>query len=162
MRAVLVLAGFLAATAAFAADCRQDRAIYADRDGGYELVFEPVGSDAAATSHHFKLKVLVSGVVLDGVVMPGEPARSNGMVLHACPEGDATGEEIAACTVWEGVIYTLDVAGDANLLPDQGARAAETLLLAGFGPSLRYSRLWDEGKAKVVPQDVFKQKGCAA
>jgi hypothetical protein len=162
MRAALVFSGLLVATAASAAECRQDRAIYADRDGGYELTFEPVGSDAAATSHHFKLKVLTSGVVLNGIVMPGDPPRSNGMVMHNCPEGDVTGEEIAACTVWEGVIYTLDVAGDANLLPDQGARAAETLLLAGFGPSLRYSRLWDEGKAKVVPQDVFKQKGCTA
>lgn len=161
MRALLVLAGFLAATAACAAECQQDRAIYADRDGGYELTFEPVGSDAAATSHQFKLKVLASGVALDGIVMPGDPARSNGMVMHNCPEGDVTGEEIAACTVWEGVIYSLDVAGDAALLPDQGAKAAETLLLSGFGPSLRYSALWDEGKAAAVPQDVFKRKGCA-
>ena len=162
MRAALVLAGLLAATAASAAECRQDRAIYADRDGGYELAFEPVGSNAAATSHHFKLKVLASGVVLDGVVMPGEPARSNGMAMYNCPEGDVTGEEIAACTVWEGVIYVLDGAGDAALLPDEGAKAAESLLLAGFGPSLRYSTLWDQGKATAVPWDVFKRKGCAA
>ncbi|CAK7258228.1 MULTISPECIES: hypothetical protein [unclassified Shinella] len=161
MRAVLVLAGFLAATAASAAECRQDRARYADRDGAYELTFEPVGSDAAATSHHFKLKILASGVVLDGVVMPGDPARSNGMVMHDCPEGDVTGEEIAACTVWEGVIYALDGAGDAGLLPEEGAAAAETLLLSGFGPSVRYSTLWDDGKATVAPWDVFRRKGCA-
>ncbi|GLR48964.1 hypothetical protein KYK30_10170 [Shinella yambaruensis] len=161
MRAVLVLAGFLAATAASAAECRQDRALYADRDGAYELTFEPVGSDAAATSHHFKLKILASGVVLDGVVMPGEPARSNGMVMHDCPEGDVTGEEIAACTVWEGVIYALDGAGDAGLLPEEGAAAAETLLLSGFGPSVRYSTLWDDGKATVAPWDVFRRKECA-
>lgn len=161
MRAVLVLAGFLAATAASAAECRQDRALYADRDGAYELTFEPVGSDAAATSHHFKLKILASGVVLDGVVMPGEPARSNGMVMHDCPEGDVTGEEIAACTVWEGVIYALDGAGDAGLLPEEGAAATETLLLSGFGPSVRYSTLWDDGKATVAPWDVFRRKGCA-
>ncbi len=161
MRAVLVLAGFLAATAASAAECRQDRALYADRDGAYDLTFEPVGSDAAATSHHFKLKILASSVVLDGVVMPGEPARSNGMVMHDCPEGDVTGEEIAACTVWEGVIYALDGAGDAGLLPEEGAAAAETLLLSGFGPSVRYSTLWDDGKATVAPWDVFRRKGCA-
>jgi hypothetical protein len=101
--------------------------------------------------------------VLDGIVMPGDdPARSNGMVMHNCPEGDVTGEEIAACTVWEGVVYMLDGAGDAAVLPEEGAKAAETLLLAGFGPSLRYSTLWDEGKAKVAPWDVFKWKGCAA
>ncbi|GAA4172817.1 hypothetical protein [Shinella granuli] len=161
MRGALVLAGFLVATAASAAECRQDRALYADRDGGYELTFEPVGSDAAATSHHFKLKVLASGVVLDGVVMPGEPTRSNGMVMHDCPEGDVTGEEIAACTIWEGVIYALDGAGDAGLLPEEGAAAAETLLLSGFGPSVRYSKLWDDGKARVAPWDVFRRKGCA-
>jgi len=160
MRAALVLAATLAAGTAAAADCRQQHAIYADRDGAYELSFEPVGSDAAATSHHFKMKVAASGVVLDGLVMPGD--RSNGMVLHNCPEGDATGEEIAACTVWEGVIYALDGAGDAGLLPDEGEAAAERLLLAGFGPSLRYSRLWDEGKATVVPWDVFTRKGCGA
>nr|WP_314089632.1 hypothetical protein [uncultured Shinella sp.] len=162
MRAALVLTGLIAATAASAAECRQDHAIYADRDGGYELTFQPVGSDAAATSHHFKLKILASGLVLDGIVMPGDPARSNGMIMHDCPEGDVTGAEIAACTVWEGVLYALDVAGEANLVPDQGAKAAQSLLLSGFGPSLRYSALWDQGKAKVVPQDVFRQKGCAA
>lgn len=162
MRLVFVLAGLLAATAASAAECTQDRAIYADRDGGYELAFEPVGSAAAATSHHFKLKVLASGAVLDGIVMPGDdPARSNGMVMYNCPEGDVTGEEIAACTVWEGVIYALD-GNDAALLPEEGAKAAENLLLAGFGPSLRYSTLWDAGKASVVPWDLFKRKGCAA
>ena len=162
MRAALVVAGLLAATAASAAECRQDRALYADRDGGYELAFEPVGSNAAATSHHFKLKILASGVVLDGVVMPGEPARSNGMAMYNCPEGDVTGEEIAACTVWEGVIYAFDGAGDASLLPEEGAVAAESLLLSGFGPSVRYSKLWDDGKASVVPWDVFRRKGCAA
>ncbi len=161
MRCVLVLAGFLAATAAPAAECRQDRAIYMDRDGVYELAFQPVGSNAAATSHHFRLTVLTSGVVLDGVVMPGEPARSNGIAMYNCPEGDVTGEEIVACTVWEGVIYMLGGAGDAALLPEEGAAAAETLLLSGFGPSVRYSKLWDEGKASVAPWDIFRRKGCA-
>jgi hypothetical protein len=162
MRLALVLAGLLAAGAASAAECRQDRAVYVDRDGGYELAFEPVGSEAAAVSHHFKMKVLSGGTVLDGIVMPGDPARSNGMVMHDCPEGDVTGEDIAACTVWEGVIYALGGAGDADLLPEESATAAETLLLAGFGPSLRYSALWDAGKARAVPSDVFKRKGCSA
>ncbi len=93
--------------------------------------------------------------------MPGDPDRSNGMVMHDCPEGDSTGEEIAACTVWEGVIYALD-GGDAALLPEEGKPAAETLLLSGFGSSLRYSKLWDEGKASAMPWDVFKRKGCKA
>ncbi|MFC3072238.1 hypothetical protein [Shinella pollutisoli] len=163
MRALIVLAASLAAGTACAAECRQEQAVYADRDGAYELAFEPVGSDAAATSHHFKLTVLAGGTVLDGIVMPGDdPARSNGMILHDCPEGDATGEEIAACTVWEGVIYALDGANEAGLLPGEGEAAAGRLLLSGLGPSLRYSRLWDQGKATVVPWDVFTRKGCDA
>jgi len=162
MRLALVLAGLLAAGAASATECRQDRAVYVDRNGGYELTFEPVGSEAAAVSHHFKLKVLSGGTMLDGIVMPGDPARSNGMVMHDCPEGDVTGEDIAACTVWEGVIYALGGEGDADLLPEESATAAETLLLSGFGPSLRYSALWDAGKARAVPSDVFKRKGCSA
>jgi len=161
MRLALVLTGLLVAGGASAAECRQDRAVYVDRDGGYELTFEPVGSEAAAASHHFKLKVLSGGTVLDGVVMPGDPARSNGMVMHDCPEGDVTGEDIAACTVWEGVIYALGGEGDANLLPEESVTAAETLLLSGFGPSLRYSALWDAGKANAVPSDVFRRKGCS-
>jgi hypothetical protein len=163
MRSALLVIGLLLANAASAAECRQDRAVYGDRDGGYEIAFEPVGSDAAVTSHRFKVKVLASGTVLDGMVIAGEdPVRSNGMVLHDCPEGDVTGEEISACTVWEGVVYALEAAGDAALVPDDGAKAAEALLLAGFGPAVRYSGLWDKGKASVAPWDVFKRKGCAA
>ena len=72
---------------------------------------------------------------------------------------DDYGEEIAACTVWGGVIYALQ-GGDAALLPDEADTAAESLLLAGFGASLRYSKLWEDDKASVVPWDVLKRKGC--
>jgi hypothetical protein len=161
MRAALALLALsLAAGAAQAAECRQEHAIYADGKAAYEIAFEPVGSAAAAASHHFKVKVRASGTVLDGIVMPGE--RSNGMILDNCPEGDATGAEIAACTVWEGVVYALDGGGEVSVLPGGSETAAAYVLLAGFGPSLRYSRLWDEGKATVVPWDVFARKGCGA
>lgn len=163
MRMAVLLIGFLAASAADAADCRQDRAIYADRDAAYELAFEPVGSDAAATSHHFKVKVAASGAVLDGIVMTGEEvARSNGMIMHDCPEGDATGEEIAECTVWEGAIYALDGSGEASILPAEADGAADRLLLTDLGPSVRHSKLWEDGKASVVPWDVLIFKGCGS
>jgi hypothetical protein len=163
MRAVLLLAACLASGPALAAECPQQRAIYADRAAAYEFAFEPVGSDAAATSHHFKLRVLKSNIVLDGIVMTGDDVvRSNGMIMHNCPEGDATGEEIAACTVWEGVLYAVDGSGAIDLLPAEDADAAERILVPGLGPSIRYSAVWEAGQADVAPWDVLTFKGCGS
>lgn len=160
--AMVLLASALAAPAA-AADCKQSHAIYADRDGGYELRFEPVGSASAATSNHFKVAVLKPGLLLDGVVMPaGEPERATGLIMHKCPEGDATGEELRACTVWQGVVYALDKAGSVSEIPAETEPAAAQLLLPDFGPSLRASSAWGKGKAEADSWDAFVLKGCAA
>jgi hypothetical protein len=60
--------------------------------------------------HRLSLSFAESGVTMDGVVMlAGEPDRPWGMVMHNCPEGDATGAEIAACTVWQGPVYAISV-----------------------------------------------------
>ncbi|HEV7318431.1 MAG TPA: hypothetical protein VGO04_07470 [Ensifer sp.] len=160
--ALILLASALAAPAA-TADCKQSHAIYADRDGGYELRFEPVGSASAATSNHFKVAVLKPGLLLDGVVMPaGEPERATGLIMHNCPEGDATGEELRACTVWQGVVYALDKAGAVSEIPAESEPAAAQLLLPDFGPSLRASKAWGKGKADADSWDAFVFKGCAA
>jgi hypothetical protein len=121
------------------AACVQQKAFYGDKDGAYELSFEPVDSDASSSSHRIKVKINNSEVVLDGYVMPSEPVnRSNGILFNNCPEGDVTGADLAACTVWEGMIYANN-AGKIDLLPPQGADAAPEILLAGFGPSLTES-----------------------
>ncbi|THK35075.1 hypothetical protein EHS39_26600 [Ensifer sp. MPMI2T] len=157
------LATVLAATPALADECVQAHAIYADPAGTYELRFEPVGSESAVTSNHFKVKVGNTRLSLDGVVMQsGEPLRANGIVMHDCPTGDVTGAELEACTVWEGVIYTVDKAGRIGLLQAEDAPAAGQILLPGFGPSLRTSSAWGEGKANADSSDVFEFKGCAA
>lgn len=158
-----ILSGLLATTAA-GAECTQERAIYTDRDGAYELAFEPVGSEAAAVTHRFKVRATKGDLLLDGHIMMGdEVIRSIGMVMHNCPEGDVTGEEIAACTVWQGVMYPLDQAGTpSELVPAEGASAADRLLLAGFGPALRFSNVWEEKKLSVAPWDVLTYKGCAS
>lgn len=156
------LAIALTAAPALAEECRQAHAIYGDTGGGYELRFEPVGSESAVTSNHFKVKLGKTRLSLDGVVMQsGEPLRANGIVMHDCPTGDVTGAELEACTVWEGVIYTVDRAGRIGLLQAEDAPAAEQILLPGFGPSLRTSSAWGEGKANADSSDVFKFKGCA-
>ncbi|WEX77206.1 hypothetical protein PYH37_005595 [Sinorhizobium numidicum] len=156
------LAIALITTPAFAEECKQAHAIYADPAGIYELRFEPVGSESAVTSNHFKVKVGETGLLLDGVVMQsGEPERPNGIVMHNCPEGDVTGAELSACTVWQGVMYTVDKAGKIGLLAAEDEPAAEQILLPDFGPSLRLSSAWGEGKANSDSSDVFQLRGCA-
>lgn len=155
-----ILIGLLAATPASAAACLQEQAVYADETGAYELRFEPVGSASAATSNHFKIKVGKTDLVLDGIVMAsGEPVRADGMIMNKCPEGDVTGDDIAACTIWEGVIYGIGQDGKVASLPDEGSEAAAQLLLPDFGPAIRNSSIW--GKATVAPWDVLSFKGCA-
>lgn len=147
---------------AHADECSQAKAIYADEAGGYQLSFEPVGSEAAVTSNHFKISINGTGLLLDGVVMAsGEPERPNGIVMHNCPTGDVTGAELAACTVWQGPIYTVDSAGKVGLLQGEDAPAAEKVLLPSFAPSLRASSAWGEGKAQSDSSDVFEFMGCA-
>jgi hypothetical protein len=156
-----LIAGLLPALA-HAASCPQDRAVYRDRDNAYELVFDRAQSAAEAAEHRFSLKVLGSDVILDGYVMGSSPVeRPNGMIFFNCPEGDVTGKDIAACTVWQGVIYA-ETAGRLDLLPGQGNDAADKLLLPDFGPSIRQSKLWKDGKAKIVPWDVLDFRECAS
>lgn len=145
-----------------AATCQQEKAIYGDSNGAYELRFRPVGSDAAAATHRFSVKVIGSGLMLDGYVLGSEPVnRSNGVLLNHCPEGDVTGADLAACTVWQGVIYA-SLPGRMGLLPAGAEEAPPAILLSDFGPALRQSSAWGEGKATVVPWDMFTLKGCAA
>jgi hypothetical protein len=158
---VAILASLLTAGTAMSADCPQEHALYADADGAYEMAFQAVDPESSASSHSFKMRVKNTDLVLDGYVMGSEPVnRSNGMIFHNCPEGDVTGADLAACTVWEGVIYSNDN-GKIDLLPQQGKKAAQQLLLPGFGPSLRASSAWGAKKATIVPWDVLTLKGCS-
>lgn len=143
-----------------AAECKQEHAIYADRDGAYELSFEAVDSEAASSSYRFSMAVKNTDVKLEGFVMGSEPVdRPNGILFHNCPEGDVTGEDLAKCTVWQGVIYA-STSGKIALLPPTGSIAASEILLPGFGPALRDSTAWGARMATVVPWDVLTFKGC--
>ena len=165
LRSALTLALMVTASftgAATAAECPQANAIYQDSDKAYEIRFSPVPA-AAATSHMFKLAVLKTDLVLDGVVLPAdEVERFVGTILHNCPEGDVTGADLEACTIWEGVLYGIDAKGEIGNLPAATASAAEKLLVPDLGRSIRYSSVWDAGKATVEPWDVFTLTGCHA
>jgi hypothetical protein len=150
----------LSAQASLAAECSQEKAIYADRDGAYELKFAAVDSEAASSSYRLTIAVKNADVKLDGFVMGSEPVnRPNGILFHNCPEGDTTGEEIRKCTVWQGVIYAAG-SGKVDLLPVTGSPAASEILLPGFALGLIESTAWGKGKATVVPWDVLSLKGC--
>jgi 2-oxoglutarate dehydrogenase E2 component (dihydrolipoamide succinyltransferase) len=86
--------------------------------------------------------------------------RSIGMVMFHCPDGDATGADLEACTIWQGMVYGMSAKGEmANLQPEAG-EAADKVVLPGIGPAIRGSSIWGEGKASVAPWDVLDFKGC--
>ncbi|MEO5756045.1 MAG: hypothetical protein ABIQ51_04230, partial [Mesorhizobium sp.] len=121
---VSIAAGMaLAATAAFAG-CPIELAVYGDAQtgpetSGAEIDFTPTGTSATVTNT-FRL-ILDNNVVLNGIVMWNEGvARPNGSLMYKCPEGDVTGAELAACTLWTGVIYSGDDKGTIGLLPAEG------------------------------------------
>lgn len=158
--AAIVLLG-LALPSAAIAECKQEKAIYADRDGAYELRLEAADpEEAASSSYRLIMTVKNSKLKLDGFVMGSEPVdRTNGILFNNCPDGDTTGEEIQKCTVWEGVVYSSS-GGKIDLLPKTGSAAAAEILLPGFALGLVDSTAWGTGKATVVPWDVFSLKGC--
>jgi len=150
----------MAGTCAAQADCPQELAVYADADKTLTLEFSPNEGGRMMASNVFRV-VMEGDIVLDGVVIWNMGvARPNGIMLHDCPEGDVTGEEIAACTVWEGVVYSVDGSGTVDYLAVEGEPAAEQLLFPDLGRSVRYSSVWGEDKVTVVPQDVLALSGC--
>jgi hypothetical protein len=148
---------------AAAADCPQAKALYQDADKAYGLQFKPVDSQASPLSHLFDVKVAKTEIVLQGhVITTDEVSRTIGTLQYQCPDGDVTGEDIAACTVWEGLIFAVGKAGEVTLLPVETAKAADKILLPDFGPSLRVSKVWGAKMAHIAPFDVLTFAGCAS
>ncbi len=159
-RNVLFVSLMLSAAPALADECTQAQAVYADPAGTYELRFEPVGSEAAVTSNHFKIRIGDTGLLLDGVVMQsGEPLRANGIVMNDCPTGDVTGAELEACTVWQARSMRSTRPARSGCFSQRTRPAADRILLPGFRTSLRESSAWGEGKGTTDSSDVFQFKG---
>ncbi|TIV95651.1 MAG: hypothetical protein E5V85_20275 [Mesorhizobium sp.] len=158
-----LLAGSLALTAsnsAAHAACPIQLAVYGEAKSGAEIDFTPTGTSATITNT-FRM-ILDNNTVLDGLAMwtEGNAGRPHGSLMYKCPTGDVTGEELAACTVWEGVIYSADDKGAVGLLPAEGADAPKSLVLPDLGPSLQMSAAYGPGGFSKVPWDVFVLKGC--
>ena len=153
------LAALTAATSSAHAACPIELAVYGDAQSGSEIDFTPTGTSATVTNT-FRM-ILDNNVVLNGIVMWNEGvSRPNGALMYKCPEGDVSGEELAACTPWHGVIYTSDDKGGIGLLPAEGVDAPKTLILPDLGPALRQSSAYGGSGFSKVPWDVFALKGC--
>ncbi|MBL8581541.1 MAG: hypothetical protein JNL61_04845 [Rhizobiaceae bacterium] len=154
----MVAALCVAATDALAA-CPIELAVYRDRDGVAGIDFRPAG-DGATVTNAFRMHVGDRGD-LDGFVMwTSDVARPYAMLTHGCPEGDATGDEIAACTLWEGVVYAVDASGGVALLPRQGEPAPQRLVLPDLARIMQASPAYAAAGLSGVPFDVFELSGC--
>ncbi|MGB6120211.1 MAG: hypothetical protein WBF87_18505 [Mesorhizobium sp.] len=150
----------LAFVPAARAACPQELAVYSETGAGASLEFTPAEA-GAITSHSFKVKFPENAVILDGIVMTTDNVvRTHGILMHKCPTGDVTGEELAACTVWEGTIYAVDDKGEVGELPAQGQPFAYRLILTDLAAYLRESSVWGVGNLSKLPGDVFAMSGC--
>lgn len=157
-RAIALAAALAGQAGAALAACPVELAVYREATAGAMIDFRP-GGNATATNA-FRM-VFDKGVVLEGVVMwdAGVP-RPVGMLTHDCPDGDATGEELAACTIWQGVVYAADGEGRIDLMPPEGADAPRTLILADLGRAIAASPVHAAAGLAQAPWDVFSLQGC--
>ncbi len=158
------LAWLMAVTTPADAACLQELATYKDAAANSELSFTPrKEGEVDSMLARFTITFPENNVVLDGIVMDaGEPFfRPLGLIMHNCPEGDATGDEIAACTVWQGIVYSVDEAGNVNYLAStKDGKAAKTLLFPDLGAAVQLSTAFGTGKLSLPPKDDFKQSAC--
>jgi hypothetical protein len=156
---LLILAGQLAPQAAQAENyCPQEQAIYVEAEGESRIEFrENEGIFLAANVFGF---VSPDGLTLDGTVIWNNGfSRPNGNLIKDCPDGDATGDELAACTFWEGVVYAVDNNGNVAFVPPEGEPAAYTLVFTDLSRSLHYSAL-NDGSARLPVFDAYVFSEC--
>lgn len=140
------------------AACPQELSVYTEVNGETGIDFRP-DSEAALVANSFRL-VLPQGPLLEGHVMWTQgPERPFGALMLDCPQGDITGEEIAACTHWQGVVYALGTDGEIGLIPRHGEDAAERLLFPDLSRMLKAGPL-NDGKAVLPEWDVYALSGC--
>lgn len=85
----------------------------------------------------FSLLIEGSDGRFDGFVYPSEEEGGMaGVILDDCPDGDVTGAELEACTVWQGPVRTVDANGNAGDLPASNEPAAGYLHLEGLAGAL--------------------------
>lgn len=156
-----LICGLIGCAAQAAERCAIKAASYRDADAATILAFRPVGSEAASVSHLFN--VTGGKLGLDGyVAYDAEIKRSTGMVFDHCPEGDVTGNDLRACTVWSGIVYAVDAGGRIDVLGPEGSEAPAAVLMPGLGPAIRQSRAWNGSGLAETPWDLYVFDKCNA
>ena len=161
LRYGLLFLSALSAQAALAAPatCVQEKAAYNAASGGMVIAFQPVTEATAAISHRFTLTI--GKTALDGIIMQTEePVRSVARIMKDCPDGDVTGEDLRACTGFQGYVYAIAGDGKTGNLAGPGRMAAPRLLLAGLGPGLAYSPLAEKFGFGTALGDEFTFSEC--
>lgn len=160
---LLALTALTPTLGAAQAACFQELAVYSEAQAGAEIAFQNDLHPAEPSLNRFVITFPEQAVSMDGIVMmEGEPPRPWAMVMHNCPEGDATGAEIDACMIWQGPIYGIDQFGNVSAVPEAGLGedAMATILLPDFGASVRQSAAWGADGLSVAPRDDFRLKAC--
>ena len=157
-RAAVLAAALGGQAGAALAACPVELAVYREAGTGAMIDFRPGRNATVTNAFHM---VFDKGIVLEGVVMwDGDVPRPVGMLTHDCPEGDATGQELAACTVWRGVVYSADAEGNVGLMPPEGAAAPKSLILADLGRAIGASSVHEAAGLSGAPWDGFVLHGC--
>lgn len=156
-----LLAAFsLIAGSVSASECQQGSARYVDPESGLLLSFSSFGENVQVM-HQFTIGLEKADTQLEGfVVVDGEPLRPVSFVVNQCPDGDVTGEELAACTVWKGVPYGRFSDGNIGLLPLAEDEAVTQILLPDFTRSVMSNPVWEEIETNNEPFEVFDFKDC--
>jgi hypothetical protein len=140
------------------ATCPIELATYLSVGHAARLEFSPTLESATVTN---TFRMLAGDIVLDGLVQWSvDVPRPWGMLMQDCPKGDVTGAELAACTVWQGVIYASDLEGNVGLLPEEGQNAPNRLIFPDLEPSLAVSAANADGQLAGLAWDVFALQGC--
>jgi hypothetical protein len=154
-------AGFvLSAAQPVLAECLQADAYYADRDRNAVIAFDQGFEATPGVTNSFTM--LIGDAALEGVSMwSAGVERPQAVLLHDCPEGAATPEELDACTLWQGIVYSVSEEGEIGFLPDALDIAADRLLFPGLPWQLSYSGAFERGELSELPFEVFELTGCA-
>jgi len=152
---VACLASVLATSPALAA-CPQELAVYEGADGEGGLEFR--GGGAGMLS---EMRLLYEGTEPVTAYLSHDDAldRTVMMLPLNCPEGDVTGEELAACLVYQGAVYALN-GDDPSALPAPGNDAAEKLFLPNLASALWNNPQFGDAGPKDRPAEIFALSGC--
>lgn len=143
------------------AECLQSDALYADLDRTAVISFDAGYAASPGVSNRFDM--LIGDVALEGVVIWSTGVeRPQAILLHDCPQGDATATELDACTLWQGIVYAVDAEGEIGFLPGASQLAAERLLFPGLPWQLSFTEAFEAGEIADLPFEVFERTGCAS